>query len=1020
MLARELESQAQIVVREQDRDPLREALGQVFAHYCDVLTDRLNRAPDAHLFAFTQLLGAAREAAVPARAPLVFKAARGAANVPVPVVPRYTEVAAPPAAGESEAVVFQTEADLEVVRADITRAVAVDTGRRLVADANGVLAGTGLPPGVDPFAHAVPLMRAMLIGHPTLWATPDLIGFSLQADIARPGAREPGTQLSWGIATADGFAALTPLLDTTNGLTQSGEVRFGALTEGVRVTPFALHGVTNCWLTCRIVPAVVRPAPQAPAADSPSEPAKATATAPATPEAPSASARTASAPLTIAGLRLFADRALEAAPVEAALFGRLPLDVTRDFYPFGERPRFGDVFYLASGSFAIANARAVLSIQLTNPAGVAPDASPIPPVSRAGDPRVQWEMHTRAGWVPIAVDDKTHALTRNGAVSFGIPADVEATSIGGVTSGWLRVRLVSGNYVPELRPADPVVIPIDAPPSIARIRVSMSLHIGPVLPERVVIEDGLEARHVVVAALPQFPAFSPFQPYDTEGRALYLALAADPAQLAKRTLNVYFALAANDARPVCRVDESAFVQRWQVRGATRWHDCTVIDRTGALMHPGIVSVTIGEDVAPWTTTALDPNPALVWLRVMLAASVATPGDEGALVPVADPDRLAAARASVRPAGSAPCDDSALLAVRLIALNAVSAIQSIRLERELVGSSSGRPSQSFRLARSPVVGEVLLEVREGQESQPVDPRDWVRWTCVEDFTGASHDARVFTLDRTSGTVRFGDGRHGRIPPAGGNSVRASYNAGGGARGNQPACTVAQLRTTIPYIQSAANCDAATGGQDAVDNTWLRATALARIRHRDRAVCAEDYADLARRASPQVARAMCRGARDLSKTGASNQPEQGVVSVLIVPHSADAEPQPARALLERVRSYLLARCAAGVEVILLGPAYLRASVDAQIVVASGASPVRVAAACEARVNAFLHPVTGNAGGEGWSFGEIPHASDLLAMLRIVDGIDHVRGLRIFFDASEPDLRERGDFLVCAGRHTIRASG
>lgn len=996
-LARALETEADCAAGERARDPLREALGQVFAHYCEILTDRLNRAPDAHLSAFAQLLGAASEPAVPARAPLVFKAARAAANAPVPVVPRYTEVAAPPAPGETDAVVYQTEADLDVLRADLARVVAVDTGRCVVAEAGGTIAEAGLPPGVTPFTHAVPLVRAMHIGHPSLWAQSDLIGFSLQAEIAHAGAREPGTQLGWGLTTDGGFVALTPLLDTTDGLAQSGEIRFGALPEGVKIEPAALRGVKSCWLTCRIVPAAAASGPQAPV------PRDATAGT--------------SAPVTITALRLFADRALEATPVDAALSGRMPLDVTRDFYPFGERPRFGDVFYLASGGFAIANAHALLAIELTNPAGAAPDASPIPPVSRAGDPRVQWEMHTRTGWRPLPADDKTHALTRDGAVSFAIPADVAPATIGGVTGNWLRVRLVSGSYVPQPRATDAAIAPADAPPSIARIRVSVSLHIGPVLPERIVIEDGLEARHVVVPALPPFPAFSLFDPYDTAGRALYLGLAADPAQLAGHTLNVYVALAASDARPVCRADDPASVQRWQVRGAAGWRDCTALDRTGGLKHAGIVSVTIGDDVARWSSTALEASPALVWLRFMLAASADMRREAGALAPLPDPDALAAARTSIRRAAPAPCDDSAMLAVRLLAPNAVSAVQAIRLERELLGSSNGRPAQSFRLARSPVLGELLLDVREGQEG---DARDWVRWTCIHDFADAGHDARVFTLDRASGTVRFGDGRKGRIPPAGGNGLRASYSAGGGARGNRPAAAIAQLRTTIPYIQSAANCDAATGGQDAVDDTWLRGAALARIRHRDRAVCAEDYADLARRASPQVARALCRGVRDLSSAGDAAQPAQGIVSVLIVPDSAEPQPQPARALLERVRTYLLARCAAGVEVIVLGPAYLRASVEAQIAVAADASPVRVAAACEARVNAFLHPVSGNARGEGWAFGEIPHASDLLAALRTVQGIDHVRGLRLFFDAGEPGLRERGDFLVCAGVHTIRASG
>jgi hypothetical protein len=116
-------------------DPMRLALQRVFAHYCDVLTERLNRTPDAHLAAFIDMLGGTPQPAVPAHTPMTFKAAQAASNAPVPIVPRHTEVAAPPKAGDAEPVVFQTLADLAVVRAGFACAIAVDYGRALVINA---------------------------------------------------------------------------------------------------------------------------------------------------------------------------------------------------------------------------------------------------------------------------------------------------------------------------------------------------------------------------------------------------------------------------------------------------------------------------------------------------------------------------------------------------------------------------------------------------------------------------------------------------------------------------------------------------------------------------------------------------------------------------------------------------------------------------------------------------------------------------------------------------------------------
>jgi alpha-N-arabinofuranosidase len=51
---------------------------------------------------------------------------------------------------------------------------------------------------------------------------------------------------------------------------------------------------------------------------------------------------------------------------------------------------------------------------------------------------------------------------------------------------------------------------------------------------------------------------------------------------------------------------------------------------------------------------------------------------------------------------------------------------------------------------------------------------VRWRRVEDVSTAGPDSQVFTLNRASGSVRFGDGEHGAIPPKG-TVVRASYQS-----------------------------------------------------------------------------------------------------------------------------------------------------------------------------------------------------------------------------------------------------
>ena len=82
--------------------------------------------------------------------------------------------------------------------------------------------------------------------------------------------------------------------------------------------------------------------------------------------------------------------------------------------------------------------------------------------------------------------------------------------------------------------------------------------------------------------------------------------------------------------------------------------------------------------------------------------------------------------------------------------------------------------------------------------------WVLWQEVADFYGSGESDRHYTLDRQTGTIRFGNGQAGMIPPRGRNNIRLSfYRTGGGKQGNVSSQTVSQLKTTIPYIDKVIN-------------------------------------------------------------------------------------------------------------------------------------------------------------------------------------------------------------------------
>jgi hypothetical protein len=171
-----------------------------------------------------------------------------------------------------------------------------------------------------------------------------------------------------------------------------------------------------------------------------------------------------------------------------------------------------------------------------------------------------------------------------------------------------------------------------------------------------------------------------------------------------------------------------------------------------------------------------------------------------------------------------------------------------------------------------------------------------------------------------------------------------------------------------------------------------------------------------ASPMVAYATCVSGEDLLSDPLKRRTESGVISVIVVPNSAEPRPRLSFELLQTVKAFLDSRRPAGVDMIVLGPEYVSIAVIAEIAWLADRLRGDAAAECEKRLNRFLHPVTGGLDGQGWQFGQRPHASDIYPLLAAIDGLDHIRSLELRSEEERPGLLATGTFLVCAGKHEV----
>jgi predicted phage baseplate assembly protein len=220
----------------------------------------------------------------------------------------------------------------------------------------------------------------------------------------------------------------------------------------------------------------------------------------------------------------------------------------------------------------------------------------------------------------------------------------------------------------------------------------------------------------------------------------------------------------------------------------------------------------------------------------------------------------------------------------------------------------------------------------------------------------------------------------------------------------------LSSSIAGVESVFNPTQAGGGSDKATTEAMLAIGPRRISHRNRAVSAEDFENLAQEASRQVAKVRCLAATNLARLGAGRpdpcdraqrheaRPETGWVSLIVVPDSPDPTPCPSLELRRTVKDFLRRNApsvlADGERIVIRPPDYVEVGVEADIFVAS----LEQAAAAETRARTtlerLLHPLLGGADGTGWEFGRPIWKSDVFSALEHIDEIDRVENLRFHF--------------------------
>jgi predicted phage baseplate assembly protein len=387
------------------------------------------------------------------------------------------------------------------------------------------------------------------------------------------------------------------------------------------------------------------------------------------------------------------------------------------------------------------------------------------------------------------------------------------------------------------------------------------------------------------------------------------------------------------------------------------------------------------------------------------------------------------RIDLRPAPGLPLDTFKL---RIATFNAVGAKNATTIPNEILGVADGTPGQTYKLANGNIQpGTLSLAV---QEAPAASNAPLVLWTAVVSLDRYGPFDSVFVLDAETGSITFGDGIHGRIPPLvpqGGNIVALTYVWGGGAAGNVAVGTVTVLNSPAPGIAAAVNYVAGTGGSDAETQDQATTRAGKTLSTGSRAVSTDDFAWLAMQTpGVQLARAQVVPLRKpvdqtspgqavtatglaaqvpAAPAGLADNDTPGVVSVIVVPQQSGPEPTPSAAFLNAVSQYLNPQRLITTEVYVVPPQYLRLyNVRVSVAGRPGYTRAQLQSSVSAQLAGYLQVLTGG-DGSGFQFGGELHVADLIAQIYRADGVARVDTVTADFVRTRSNANPRQGSLV-----------
>jgi predicted phage baseplate assembly protein len=302
---------------------------------------------------------------------------------------------------------------------------------------------------------------------------------------------------------------------------------------------------------------------------------------------------------------------------------------------------------------------------------------------------------------------------------------------------------------------------------------------------------------------------------------------------------------------------------------------------------------------------------------------------------------------------------------------VDCTQGFTIAEEVLGSSNGSPDQIFKCrVNGGIDGSESVWVRTGLV--------WELWTHVSDWLASGPTSQHYQVENDTADdmyIVFGDGIVGAIPTSGVSNIKITYRIGGGADGNVAAETIVQLGSSIDYVLSVTNPDAASGGSDREDLGHIRKFLPYSHRFHNRAVSVIDMKYAAETfVSPTYGRVVKAAVVEQNRIN---------IDLRIVPAHGGL---PSAGLKTELLAYLNQIRAACIEIVVGDPGYVPIDIDLDIYIRDNYHVGDTVDAVRRAIVQHLSPVYADpdTGIYSQEFGDDVHPGDLYHVVESVPGV------------------------------------